>query len=72
MVLIFNTENRTMLMVELEIRFQMPMEQLLTIGTGRDIAAKLGVSEYTISEWRKRLGLKTRRGNKGGVIKNEA
>lgn len=51
-------ENKTLAMKLIEAKLGVPIEELLLQGKEADIAARLNVSESTISKWRQRLGLR--------------
>ena len=52
-----NDHNKTHAMKLQELKFGVPIEELLLDGSESQIAAKLGVDKSTISKWIKRLDL---------------
>jgi transposase len=48
---------KTGLMFRLESRYGAPIEVLLLQGSGREVAARLGITESCVSRWKQRFGL---------------
>lgn len=51
-------ESKTLAMKLIEAKLGVPIEELLLQGKEADIAARLSISESTVSKWRLRLGLR--------------
>lgn len=51
-------ELKTLAMIRLEIKYNKPIQVLLTEGNGVEVAKKLNITSSGVCRWRKKLGMR--------------